>query len=561
MNTNPQVTSLRAIEALRSGVPNRDAVHALGSSQPFAEQRFKRMLTTVPEATSRGVGAPGLLFAGDFGTGKSHLLEYLQHVALGQNFICSKIVISKETPLYDLDKVYRAALQSARMADWMGGVLRAIARDLKFDGPEYREFYQWLTSKESGLDPRFAATALIFEQGRGGRYPEISDQILRFWGGSRFPEKETRSWLQELGEEATFKFNKISDDEVVRQRYRFISRLITTAGYAGWVILVDEVELIGRYSAMQRAVSYAVMARLVGASAADSIPGLATVLAITSAYQSEVMDYKQDQEKLPERLRSSEDTEDRALAGLAELGMQKIRQIPEDNLVLTEAINLAQIYNKCRNVYFQAYGWTPPIEFQANATWRIRQHIKRWINSWDFSCLFQGAHAELEVVHLEPTFSEDRDREKLAHAEPEEVQKSRSALPSFMVVGGSETYKGRVFTPDRKITQIYGDPIPEIEWRWLVPGFDMPWQFASGYNLKEEPLMWEFDKDSVSVMAEKWDHLEEDQLGIEIRFQWQGKWRRELHRFPLTRHRLVDGRDFWKIGRELLPPVKYEEEP
>ncbi len=87
----------------------------------------------------------------------------------------------------------------------------------------------------------------------------------------------------------------------------------------------------------------------------------------------------------------------------------------------------------------------------------------------------------------------------------------------------------------------------------------MPWQFASGYNLKEEPLFWEFDRDSVSVFNEKWEHLADDQLGIEIRFQWQGSWYRELHRFPLTRHRLVDGKDFWKIGRELLPPINSEE--
>ena len=55
----------------------------------------------------------------------------------------------------------------------------------------------------------------------------------------------------------------------------------------------------------------------------------------------------------------------------------------------------------------------------------------------------------------------------------------------------------------------------------------------------------------------KWEYLEEDQLGIELRFQLDGDWLRELHRFPLTRQKLVDGREFWKIGLEIMPPVTY----
>ena len=117
---------------------------------------------------------------------------------------------------------------------------------------------------------------------------------------------------------------------------------------------------------------------------------------------------------------------------------------------------------------------------------------------------------------------------------------------------------GRIFAPERRITQVHGDPVYDLEWRWCVPGFDMPWQFASGPNLKDEPLAWEFDQNLVG--NEKWEHLSEDQLGIELRFQWQDRWRRELHRFPLTHYQLVDGKTYWKIGTEILPPVTYDEQ-
>ena len=47
------------------------------------------------------------------------------------------------------------------------------------------------------------------------------------------------------------------------QRFRFVPRLMAAAGYKGWIVLLDEVELIGRYSLLQRAKSYAEVARWV----------------------------------------------------------------------------------------------------------------------------------------------------------------------------------------------------------------------------------------------------------------------------------------------------------
>src|SRR5215211_2343349 len=105
---NAALSARRAIEALRAGVPNRDAVLALGCEQPAIEERFREQLQAARERAQAGVQTSGLLIAGDFGTGKSHLLEYLQHVALAERFVCSKVVISKETPLYDPAKFYRS---------------------------------------------------------------------------------------------------------------------------------------------------------------------------------------------------------------------------------------------------------------------------------------------------------------------------------------------------------------------------------------------------------------------------------------------------------------------
>ncbi len=410
-SVKPQIASWRAVEALRAGVPNSDAVQALGCSHPLVEERFRSMLAEIDLGFSRGAGTQGLLVAGDFGSGKSHLLEYFQHIALENNFVCSKVLVSKETPLYGPSKVYAAAVQAAKVPNRSGTVLAAIAEDLDFESPEYEDFYRWVFSLRTVLNSRFAASTFVFERGSGGRYPDVSDRILQFWAGARVPATELRGWLKELGEVAAYKFETVSELVLSLQRYEFMSRLIRATGYAGWVILVDEVELVGRYSVMQRAKSYAEMSRLLGLSEADRTPGLSTVFAITSAYQSEVMDEKQDEEKIALKLQSSGKPGDHQLSEKAELGMRKIRQLPLENMILAENSDLREIHEKSRVMYRQAYGWNPPDYYETNPTWRIRQHIKRWINAWDLVRLFPDYQPDIQVGGLQQSYSEDLDLE------------------------------------------------------------------------------------------------------------------------------------------------------
>ena len=130
MSIDEQVRNQRAIEALRNGVPNRDAVTVLGCNQSEIEDKFRRQLQNTRDMITDGRPNEGMLVAGDFGSGKSHLLEYLMHLAQEQNFVCSKIVISKETPLFDPIKLYRAAAEAAIVPGKRGSAMTEIATAL-----------------------------------------------------------------------------------------------------------------------------------------------------------------------------------------------------------------------------------------------------------------------------------------------------------------------------------------------------------------------------------------------------------------------------------------------
>lgn len=418
MNLDDQIKHRRAIEALRSGVPNRDAVLALGCTQPEIEEKFRQQLQSAKQGLVDGSKTYGMLVGGDFGTGKSHLLEYLQHLALEQNFICSKVVISKETPLYDPVKLYRAAAEAAIVPERRGAALTEIATKLDFNSQAYADLYQWVNRPGADLNSRFAATLFLYE--RMPNDQEARNRIIRFWSGEQIGVGEIKKYLKACRETVTYKIDKIPVKELALQRFKFASRLMVAAGYAGWVLLVDEVELIGRYSLMQRAKSYAELARWMGKLEEANFAGLTAVLAITDDFQSVILEGKDDLEKVPGKLRARALESDLLLASQAEQGM-RIIQRERTPLKTPDGAIVEQTYDKVRSIHAQAYDWSPPSvsSVERLGTTRMREYVKGWITEWDLKRLDPGYTPEIEVTELKQDYTEDPNLQVPSEEEPE----------------------------------------------------------------------------------------------------------------------------------------------
>ena len=404
MGVSEQIQNRRAIEAMRAGVPNQDVVRIMGCSQDRLERIFIQQLEEVRANFVSGLQSPGMLIAGDFGVGKSHLLEYMQHLALERNFVCSKFVISKETPLYDVSKVYQAAIKSAMAPGKIGFALTEIANSLKFHDPVYAEFSKWLNQPDIEICSWFAATLYLYEYLKGDE--EIRDRIIRFWSGDKLSLSELKSWLRRVGELATYKLDKITAKQLARQRFHFASRLMIAAGYSGWVLLIDEVELIGRYSRMQRARSYAQIAGLLGKVSDTRMPGLTSVMAITGDFEAAVLDDKMDEEKIPGKLKAHDDADDLILCRQTEIGMSLIRkklalQKPDSDMINNTFVKLRTAYDK-------AYGWLPPAEIvEPDLKAPMRQHVKRGITIWDLRRLYPDYVPYMVTIPIKINYREE----------------------------------------------------------------------------------------------------------------------------------------------------------
>ena len=405
----------RAVEALRNGVPNREAVRELGCNQPRAEEYFVQMLDGVADDQSRRTASRGLLVSGDFGAGKSHLLAHLEHLALSRNYVCSKVAISKETPLYDLGKVFSSAMENGRMPNRKGRFIEELVLSMKPDSREYIDLVGWAddAALRGLLSPIFPATLSIHERELD---PQLNVDIRSFWAGDRIKIADVKRGLRQIEKAQRYQFRAPKAAELPPQRLRFAVELVKGVGYRGWVVLLDEIELVGSYSILQRGRSYAEIVRWMGRAQGEEYPGLIVVGAVTDDFASFVISpdgRKKDRDYVRPRLEQSPKYS--ALGVRAESGM---RLLERDCLALEppDDEDVKATVETLRHLYGRAYDWEPPLHEAtaggAGVQRSMRYKVRAAINEWDLRRLHPNYRPETEFEGFETSYEENADLER-----------------------------------------------------------------------------------------------------------------------------------------------------
>jgi len=278
-------------------VPNRAAIRQMGTEQTGIEHAFEAALA----AAWADAGAAGIGLAGGFGTGKSHLLGYLAEVARQQGFVVSRVVVSKETPLSHPGHVLAAALRDATLPDRPDDPVAACVAILRTRPEALDALEVAVNTPGGGFPPIFAAGVFLLR--RAATAPEMLRRIARLWSGAKVSMPAIRQALTAAGAGRMFPLKAVAA-EFTGHLARFVPLLFRAADYAGWCILLDEVELIGRYTPLQRALAYAGLSALLGLEGARRLPGVVTAYAITDDFATAVINARLDPLPLAERASS-----------------------------------------------------------------------------------------------------------------------------------------------------------------------------------------------------------------------------------------------------------------
>ena len=208
------------------------------------------------------------------------------------------------------------------------------------------------------------------------------------------------------------------------QRLRFLVELIKAAGYKGWVVLLDEIELVGSYSLLQRGRSYAELSRWLGQVVGESYPGLVVVGTVTHDYASAIissnLESKKDRDYVAAKL---EPSRYREVKDRAETGMNLLERtcMPLDTPTLAD---VQSTVNKLREIYGAAYpGWRVPEQSGrvggAGIWGRMRYQVRAAINEWDLLRLYPDSRPDTEGDEFRHTYEEnvDLERESKDHAD------------------------------------------------------------------------------------------------------------------------------------------------
>jgi hypothetical protein len=161
--------------------------------------------------------------------------------------------------------------------------------------------------------------------------------------------------------------------------------------------------------------------------------------------------------------------------------------------------------------------------------------------------------ALIRVGRTNQVMSPDQQRARLLQGQ-DDWSEERDR-PRFEVTQASVARLETAFVPQFTVRHFSGGQIAHLEWRFRGPRFAMDWRQASGGALDRTHFTQSFD---LSQPPQDDPVVGTNEMGLEIRFYWRGRWRAELHRWPITRRELPT-KVMWEVGSEILPSLQDEQ--
>lgn len=231
------------IESLRSGIPTRRATRLLPDIRESLSSRIIGDLTRFDE----GVVPAGRIIWGQYGQGKTHALTAIEHLALDRNFAVSRLSLSREVSCHNLLQFYS---QIAPRIKTPNSTLEGIQQYLNQMQPaEIGQSVLFSEDRYVNALPLHVLDDYYFAEG------EDKEKLHGDLMGTRLPVSELGRIHRAVKGSALPKL-KFKVTEHATAYFGLMADLIQMCGFEGWVILIDEVELIGRLGKVSRYKAY-----------------------------------------------------------------------------------------------------------------------------------------------------------------------------------------------------------------------------------------------------------------------------------------------------------------
>jgi hypothetical protein len=340
---NGEFEARHLIEALRSGVPSRKVGRYFSSARP----ELMRQITAALEKTRESGEPAGLIVAGKYGEGKTHLLHTVMDMAHDNNMVVSLLSLSKETPLDKLHLLYPKLMAGTYLPGRPQPGLASIFENMTANSPAATEMLLYSAKHLQSDKLYFLLRSYLGTEDADERFTLLADLEGDFMTNPPLKQIYKRVFSQKVSFSQNFSKTKHTGDY-----FAFMSHLFLQLGFGGWVLLLDETELIGRLPKKARLNAYVNMATLLGIQRESPLESTFSLFALGASYGEDVIEGKHEYENLAASLLPPAEREN------AEKVLGKILHAPQ-LLPLTKE-EMAGVLERIRELHGKAYGWTPP---------------------------------------------------------------------------------------------------------------------------------------------------------------------------------------------------------
>jgi len=269
-------SSIMVLEAIRAGIPSRELVGRL----PDLRQKQLCTIDEDLQSLEAGKAVKGRVLWGEYGQGKTHFLKQVEKHILAKGYAVSYISLSPDLGLNNFTSFFPALASRVITQDaQIPGLLNKLL-DYRFPPQKWDEL---LDSKDKLSHP---LPLLIFESFQNH---DSREMIVLY--NSLMGKKENLTFAKHLvKQDRKYEFQAMPKF-LLRDHYKafmeFLPLLIQALGYKGWVLLIDELEIIGRMGRVSRLNSYRNLSWLLRLGSEHRLP-VYTLAASAKSLQEEV---------------------------------------------------------------------------------------------------------------------------------------------------------------------------------------------------------------------------------------------------------------------------------
>ncbi len=334
------------IEALRSGIPSRAVGQYFSEARPKVIREISDRLDMVCEQGKSN----GMIISGKYGEGKTHLLNTVFNLAHSNNMVVSYLSLSKETPVDKLYLVYQKLIQNTYLPKRQQPGFMHELEKISANSPVANEMLLYAAKQLETDKLYYLFRSYLNTEDSDEKFLLQADLEGDFIANAPLKKIYKRIFNQPVKYNVNFTKTKHCSDY-----FAFMSHLFIQMGYHGWVVLIDETELMGRLSKKARLNAYRNMANFL---LPDRCPEATfSIFALSASYAEDVIEAKHEYENLA--LIYPEEQEP------ARTVLDLLSRAPQ--LLPLTRDEIHEILYKIQDFHGRAYEWTPNLSIDSLA--------------------------------------------------------------------------------------------------------------------------------------------------------------------------------------------------